>query len=40
MIRMRTKHIALLMTAVAIFGLAAGALAADRMFRAKVPDIT
>ena len=40
MIRMRTKHIAQLMTASAIFGLAGGALAADRKIRAKVPGIT
>lgn len=40
MIRMRTKHISLLMTAVAIFGLAAGVLAADRKIRVKVPGIT
>jgi len=40
MIRMRTKHIALLMTAVAIFAFAAGALAADRKIRVKVPGMT
>jgi len=40
MAHLRTTYTALLVLAVAIFGLAAGAEAADRRIRVKVPGIT
>ena len=40
MTHLRTTYAALLVMIVAIFGLAAGAEAADRRIRVKVPGIT
>lgn len=40
MTHMRTRHVALLITALVIFGFTAGASAADQKIRVKVPGIT